>query len=348
MEDHGILNDTVSRLLQQHGTRPVIDAAERGAWPDGLWDRLTELGLHAALVDAGTDEPGLEMADAFGIVRLAGAYALPVPLPETMLANRVLAALGLPVTTDPTMLTWSAETVIEKRSGSWTVSGTLHRVPWGRRCRLLVPLRHGPGTVLLVLPRADCELVAGANIAGEPRDTLRFETIVGTPPPEIEDARVSPDGLRAAGAALRCSQMAGAMARIAEMTVAYAQDRVQFGRPIGKFQAVQQSIARLVGEAAAARAAADLAVEGFGHEGAFLGIAAAKARCGEAAGLVASLAHQVHGAMGFAHEYGLQTLTRRLWSWRDEMGNETEWARRLGRHLAAGGGERLWAAVTAV
>ena len=54
-------------------------------------------------------------------------------------------------------------------------------------------------------------------------------------------------------------------------------------------------------------------------------IAAAKARIGEAVALVAGVAHQVHAAMGFTHEHTLHRSTRRLWSWRDEFGTESEW-----------------------
>jgi acyl-CoA dehydrogenase len=50
----------------------------------------------------------------------------------------------------------------------------------------------------------------------------------------------------------------------------------------------------------------------------------------------------VHGAMGFTYEHTLHHATRRLWSWREEFGNETAWATRLGRIVATQGAERLW------
>ena len=131
------------------------------------------------------------------------------------------------------------------------------------------------------------------------------------------------------------------------MTTQYAQDRVQFGRPIGKFQAVQQNLAVLAGQAAAATAAADLAAEAIGDAIRVLPIAAAKARTGEAAGIGAAIAHQVHGAIGFTFEHSLHFLTRRLWSWRDEFGNEAEWNRLVGRHMAGAGADRLWAEIVA-
>ncbi len=60
-------------------------------------------------------------------------------------------------------------------------------------------------------------------------------------------------------------------------------------------------------------------------------MAVAKARVGEAAGKVAEVCHQVHGAMGFTQEHPLHFATRRLWSWRDEFGHETFWQERIGR-----------------
>ena len=61
----------------------------------------------------------------------------------------------------------------------------------------------------------------------------------------------------------------------------------------------------------------------------------------------AGIAHQVFGAIGFTFEHNLQFVTRRLWSWRDEFGNEAEWNRFVGRHMAAVGGDRLWAEIVA-
>ena len=71
-------------------------------------------------------------------------------------------------------------------------------------------------------------------------------------------------------------------------------------------------------------------------------VAAAKARVGEAAGVAAEIAHQVHGAMGFTHEHSLHHFTRRLWAWRDEYGRETHWQEQLGRRVAGGGADSVW------
>jgi alkylation response protein AidB-like acyl-CoA dehydrogenase len=123
---------------------------------------------------------------------------------------------------------------------------------------------------------------------------------------------------------------------------------VQFGRPIGKFQAIQQQLALLAEEAAAALVAVESAAQCIaeGRSSADFAMAAAKIRAGEAAGRVAEIAHQVHGAIGFTEEHSLHHLTRRLWSWRDEFGDEAYWALSLGRLVAKAGGVGLWPLIT--
>jgi len=143
--------------------------------------------------------------------------------------------------------------------------------------------------------------------------------------------------------------MAGALEAALALSTRYANDRVQFGRPIAKFQAVQQQMALLAEQAAAASVAVESAaiVVAADRPSAALAIAAAKIRAGEAAGKVAEIAHQVHGAIGFTHEHSLHRLSRRLWSWRDEFGTEALWSRELGRAVIAAGAAALWPTITA-
>jgi len=148
-------------------------------------------------------------------------------------------------------------------------------------------------------------------------------------------------------------QAAGALSAALELTIEYSMERVQFGRAIGKFQALQHSIAAFAGDVAAMNAAADAAAEAVArapsidHE-AWIEIATAKTRLEEAVNNGAAVAHQVHGAMGFTYEHSLHHVTRRLWSWRDEFGNDVVWARRLGEEVLSWGADELWPRITAV
>jgi acyl-CoA dehydrogenase len=144
------------------------------------------------------------------------------------------------------------------------------------------------------------------------------------------------------GAFLRVQQMTGAMERCMDYALTYANERVQFGRAIAKFQAIQHMLAIAAGQFAAATAAADAAAEAYGTPGFPMAVALAKSRCGEAAGQVAAACHQVHAAMGFTQEHPLHFASRRLWSWRDEFGSEAVWQERIGRLVCRQGGEALW------
>ena len=188
-----------------------------------------------------------------------------------------------------------------------------------------------PGAGLALCKPVD--LIEGANLAGEPRDDV---TLAGppefrhTPPPEA-------DGF-ALMALARAAQLRGAMEQVLAMSLRYAREREQFGRPLARFQAIQHHLAEIGGEAAATGAAVDAAAQA----GTPFAFAAAKARASQAAGTVARLAHQVHGAMGYTVEHDLHHWTTRLWAWRDEFGNEAHWWRVLGAAAARGGSASLW------
>ena len=140
--------------------------------------------------------------------------------------------------------------------------------------------------------------------------------------------------------------MSGAIEKLLELTIGYVGERKQFGRPISRFQAVQHSVARMAGEVAASTRASDAAIEALDTDLFVIQVSAAKVRVGEAAGVVAEIAHQAHGAMGFTHEHELHHYTRRLWAWRDEYGHEKEWQQLVGRRVAAAGADRAWALIS--
>jgi acyl-CoA dehydrogenase len=155
--------------------------------------------------------------------------------------------------------------------------------------------------------------------------------------------------LRARYALARAVQLSAALQQVLAWTVQYAGERQQFGRPLGRFQAIQMELAEMAGEVTAAAALVDAAVQAVERgESLVLAAAAAKVRAGSAVEVVARLAHQVHGAIGFTQEHKLHHLTRRCWSWRDEAGTELAWSRVLGAGLLGDDPDALWPALTRV
>ena len=256
---------------------------------------------------------GATTAELAEVLRVASQYAAPIPLGEDALARGFLARSG-----------------IEAPAGPLTVGDFYDRraegVPFARIATGIVAV--GLEGVALLRP-GSYRVSEGVNLAGEPRDAV-----------EADPFEVVPLGavLRRWGALLRAVQIAGALERVLQLTVRQADDRRQFGQPLRRFQAIAHQLAELAAETAAARAAADAAAE----DPQLWKIAAAKVRCGEAAGRAATIAHQVHGAIGFTDEHVLHRFTLRLWSWRDEFGTEEEWASVLGGLLK----ENLWETLT--
>jgi acyl-CoA dehydrogenase len=337
------LQKTVDRIFEEHCPRPMRETAEAGEWPAALWQALEEVGLTRAALTEEAGGSGIEFEDAMFALKRSAYHAAPVPLAETMLAGRLLAAAGIEVpegslTVAPVQS--NDQLKFARGVAGATVSGMAHRVPWGNACAhaMVVGEFEGKGMVGLVSTSGAARGVE-KNLAGEPRAELKFELtpLVAFAPLEGALARLETEG-----ALYRSVQMAGALERILEYTLQYANERVQFGRPIGKFQAVQHMLAVLAGQVAAASAAADAAVESSSQAPDDFAISVAKSRIGEAAGKGAEIAHQVHGAMGYTREHNLHYSTRRLWSWRDEFGNETYWQTRLGRIVAANGADALW------
>ena len=347
-ETRELIRDAAERLFEKHCSAETMRRADGGEFPQALWRALTQAGYSAALVPESAGGAGLEMSDALSLLVSAGRHALPAPLAETMLAGWLLSSAGTalpdgPLTVAPVR---AGDSLSAKRDGAgWRIDGTASRVPWARQCGTIAVLADtGAGNVVALVATADCKIRDGHNVAGEPRDDLVF---VGSKSQQAGASPISTGELRALGAVMRSAQMAGALQSVLETSVQYARERVQFGRPIGRFQAIQQNLAVLAGQAAAATAAAEAAIEAAAQGLDSVAIAAAKIRAGEAAGIGAAIAHQVHGAIGFTQEHRLHYATRRLWSWRDEFGNEAWWARRLGGEVAAAGADRLWQGITA-
>ena len=370
--------ETTRRILTDLADPQAINKAGDG-WKAPAWSALEQAGLTLAWVPEDLGGSGADLADGFAVLREAGRFALAVPLAETLLAGWLLARAGIPVPN-------GAMTCAPARDGdrvtlavNGTLSGALRSVPFAKDAKHLALLARRDGGLAVALVEASQARIADhEGIGGDPLNAVRLE---GARPVAVKDAPAGLDeqALLLMGAAVRSMQMAGALEAILDLSVAYANERVAFERPIAKFQAVQHNLARLAGETAVAIAAATSAadtianaspsplwggVRGGGHpadhgsaippslslphkgggddEAVFLEAASAKIRVGEAATEGAAIAHQVLGAIGFTQEHTLHRFTRRLWGWRDDFGSESVWAVKLGNLVAAKGADGLW------
>jgi alkylation response protein AidB-like acyl-CoA dehydrogenase len=348
-ETSDMLRETATRLFGEHCEARHLRDAEQGNFQSAAWAAVEDAGLHRALVPEDFGGYGVDIADALSLLRVAGEFALPLPLAETMLASWLLAGARIDIPDGPLTIApvvKNERLALTRTAAGWHVSGTATRIPWARDAAgIAVLAEHGGQTYVALLAGGSWTSTQAQNTAREPRDTIAVDAAPLAVAPAA--AGIGFDQLRAIGAAMRALQIAGALTKVVAMTCQYAQDRVQFGRPIGKFQAVQQNLAIMAGQTAAAVAASDLGAEAVANGVRLLPIAAAKARCGEAASLSAGIAHQSHGAIGFTYEHSLHFFTKRLWSWRDEFGNESEWNQLVGRHMLAAGADRLWTEITA-
>jgi len=136
-------------------------------------------------------------------------------------------------------------------------------------------------------------------------------------------------GLLPLQAVIRACAIAGATDRLLTMTVAYANDRVQFGKPIGRQQAVQQQLAVMAEKTIACRIAAQLGTAA-GLDPSLIAAATAKQVTSAAAAVIANIAHAVHGAIAISEACDVQLYSRRLHEWRIADGSAAYWARRLG------------------
>jgi acyl-CoA dehydrogenase len=347
MSERGILADVSTRLFTDLVTPELIAAAERGEWPAALWQAIEENGLTQPLVPEAKGGAGATWSDAFVLVAAAGRHAAPVPFAETVVGSWLLAHAGLDVPAGSLTIApgGAGERLAVERVGDrWRVDGTARRVPWGASAQHVVLVGDAGGaTAVALVAHGGFETEAGQNLAREPRDTLTFGA---TPAVAAASVSLPADAVHLYGALVRSAQMAGALEGMLALSVKYATERRQFGRAIGNFQAIQHQLAVLAGHTAAAGLAADRAFRAADRGDLRFEVAVAKTRIGEAAGIGASIAHQVHGAIGFTYEHSLHFLTRRLWSWRAEFGADAHWSAWLGRDVAARGAGELWSYVT--
>jgi len=305
-----LFGDAIQQLLAAHSAPAQVREIERDADAGALWKALDDSGFLDALISEEQGGAGLLLPDVFSIVFIAGRHAVSVPLAQTLLLR---GALGADAPRGP--LTIAPHCEID---GGGAIECA--RVPFGRMAQwVLVETEQQTR----LLPTAQAQLTASGGYGSLDAD-LRWQAW-----PD-ESLSLPPSDWKTQAANMTAALMAGAMERVFEMTITYANERKQFGKAIGKQQAIQQQLSVMAEQVFAARLAARIGFDGASTMAVPQRAAIAKERTSAAAPEVCAIAHAVHGAMGFTEEYDLQLFTRRLHEWRMAYGAESEWRRRLG------------------
>jgi acyl-CoA dehydrogenase len=319
-EQQTMLSDMANGLFAELGHKAELAQS---------WPRIEELGLTSLLISESHGGFGGNWDDARVVFRLAGYHALALPVAEAVIARHIAEPYGF---VGRGTIASASEGQLDEGRFTGTVSGA---VASADATYLVAPACDGGA---LILNTAAGELTEHHTLSGEARDTWRFVQA-----PAISTAA----DVILLGAFARTAQIAGALDAALSISVGYVNERKQFGRPLAKFQAVQQNLALFAGEAAAANCAAVGAAQALDLVRGDYAVAAAKLRANRAVGTGTAIAHQVHGAIGFTQEYHLHPLTRRLWSWRSEFGGDSHWSAVLGTRVVRAGADRFWAEITA-
>ncbi|MDS1139126.1 acyl-CoA dehydrogenase [Pusillimonas sp. SM2304] len=313
-----LFSDALERLFEQMSTPAVIRQVEHDGNAKALWAGIEASGFLDALVPEQHGGAGLTLAQAFPLFMSAGRHAVPVPFAQTMLARAYLAQVGAAAPA-------GAIALLGHLDAPETDAPLRAFVPFGRTADWV--LARVDGRVRL-LPVEDRFRLDGAGYGGLGSDIQWTGGWDGAA--QVPDAGCDIDSLAAASYS---AQIAGAADRVLALTLDYANQRTQFGKPIGKFQAVQNQISIMAERVWVSRMAAQLACQSDDWRPQALMAAAGKARTSEAAAIVADISHAVHGAIGITEEYDLQLYTRKLREWRHAGGSETYWESRLGGEL---------------
>lgn len=312
-----LFNDSAEKLIASLCTPDSVRQVELTGDAKRIWSAIEDSGFADAWVDEAAGGVGLSWHDSFGLLLAAGRHALPLPLGPTMYVRSLLAALGL-ASVD------GCATFATQASQMPSGEVLAHAVPFGRVAAWVGMNLNGKAWLLPTVVASH----EGPAVHGSLQSRLCWAS---WPADAVALGQARP--WREVGAVLWAGKMAGAMTAVLELTLAYANDRAQFGKSIGKFQAVQQQLSQMAEHVHAVQMAAEMA---FAHGAPSAGAptaALAKGRASAAVSLLAATAHGVHGAMGITAEYPLHLWTRRLHEWRMDFGSEAYWQRLLGQAL---------------
>ena len=311
--DQVALQDAARNLLDDRcDTSRVRAAMDDDGFDRGLWEAMVGQGWPGILVGANDGGLGLGVVEAAVLLEQTGGHLAPVPFLQQLLATVALAGTPhLPGLVGGSRLGTAARRTLTG-NGDGTVSGRPEPVLYGHVADVLVvPAGEDGGAEELVVVeltgidrRAEPAMDLTRRLAWIDLDHAPATTVGG--PDEV--AR-----LLDLGALFHAAELLGGAAAVLELTVAYAQDRAQFGRPIGSFQAVKHRCADMLVDVEGMRSAVYHAAWTLGADDPDAPMAAATAKvwCSDAGLRVAESALQVHGGIGFTWEADVHLYLKR-------------------------------------
>ncbi len=315
-EDQEALRDSVGRFL-------MVEAAPeklRDVWQTNagrsseLRAKLAEQGLTALSVPEAQGGLGMGDLDWVLMTQELGYFGIPDSLADTAyLATGLLTALP---EAHPLRSTWlariadgSARIALGHPINPWVADAHMadllllaHPVDGGTEWHALAPSQ------VQTTPQASIDASRRlGTVAWKPSDDTRIAS--GEPGQVLADALVNRGALNVSG------QLIGLAQRMLDLTVDYAAQRKQFGKPIGAFQAVKHQLADVVTKIEFAKPVLYRAASALADNApdAAVRISHAKLVCAEAGWLAARKGIQVHGAMGYTWEVDLQMFMKRAW-----------------------------------
>ena len=310
-EERQLLRETVAALVEKHASPAAVReamASERG-YDESLWTLLCEqVGAAALVVPEELGGAGGELADAAVVVEELGKALVPTPLLGTTLAELALLAAI--------------------RTGGAPDSETIERLAEGTSIGAVV---FDPGYVLngdvadVVIAADGTTLTRWTTFTAHRVDAMDLtRRLARVEPKDTADIGADP-GLADTAAILLAAEQIGAAAKCLDLTVEYTKNRVQFGRPIGSFQALKHRMADLYVAVQSARAVVDDAIA----EPSATSAALARVTASEAFSKVAAEAVQMHGGIAITWEHDIQLYFKRAHGSAQLLGPPREHLRRL-------------------
>lgn len=327
-----------------------------------LWAQLGATGLIGLSGAEEVGGSGQGMLELSAVLETQGRYLAPVPLWTSQLVGLAIGAFGMSPAlkeiagaihaghssaTIWTEAPFCAPVQARREGNGWRLDGFVSALIWGRSvdwALLPVETEGGRRFALLKLDDPDILAVGGELTNQMPVADLALGGVRLTEDYILSDAMTT-DWLQTRSALSIASLQLGVVEEALRRAAGYLGEREQFGRPIGRFQAVQQQMALMAELVVQATIGAELAFDGDDLLPDPVRAACAKQVASANALQCVAIAHAVHGAIGVTEAYDLQLFTRRLRAWAAEWGGAHHWAAVLGRGLLAGGRASVWHAV---